>query len=94
MIRLTPDQISYRAKLWLWLINNTEADVITPIVAISPDIAHHALILEHIRAFVTDRVDLANGFELLITENSDGIHRRNLGKNEIQSVKDQLFKEH
>jgi hypothetical protein len=91
-MRLTIDQLNYRFRLWNWLIKSLPEGM-TAIETFSRDPNQHAMILEHVRAFIFDRVDLANHFELLILEGNGGVVRRNLMKHERQSVSNRLFKE-
>lgn len=87
--RLTPDLIKYRAQLWLYLIANT-VEGVNPLAAFCGP-AQKPAVMPHILAFMADRVDLANGFELILSENEDALIRRDLKKQELTHVLSQLF---
>lgn len=84
---LTKKQVEYRLKLWIWIIDNIQPNnTYDLMIFCNNDKLKKQIVTEHIKSMMTDRVDFANGFELLFTEDMNGILKRQLSFKEIKKI--------
>lgn len=97
-IRLTPAQLDYRLQLWKWLIR--QMGHVPPgstyeflIVDIEKRTQYHNVVLAHLHQFMAEHVDLANGFEAMLSDNSDRLICRALSHGEQKTISKSLYSE-